>query len=272
MVKSSNTGKVSTRVAFAIRAFPVILSLLKRCALKPRASSRLGSTPHYAVSPIIIPFQVLTEYILPVAMDGDGQGASHASVRDGVANALQPILPVSVLTYVEDRLYLASYTSPPTPDTLFPYPTELSAKRSPTKRSSKAIDGPTLVSKKERTPPCYFCVDDTLLYNAFHHDFGPFHIGHLYRFAVYLHDILGAPENQDRPVVFWSKADARSEKFIYNLETFSELTNTVCSRSGQRRLYTCLLYGFDTILATSPRTCANCTSRPTAHAIQRCRV
>ncbi len=58
--------------------------------------------------------------------------------------------------------------------------------------------------------PYYFTVDEALLYNAFHHDFGPLHIGHLYRFALYFHDILGAKENKDRPVVFWSKADPRS--------------------------------------------------------------
>jgi cell division cycle 14 len=63
---------------------------------------------------------------------------------------------------------------------------------------------------KDQNPPCYFSVDDTLLYNAFHHDFGPLHIGHLYRFAVQFHDILGAPENKARPVVFYSKADPRS--------------------------------------------------------------
>jgi cell division cycle 14 len=56
----------------------------------------------------------------------------------------------------------------------------------------------------------YFTVDDTLLYNAFHADFGPLHIGHLYRFAVHFHEILGDPENNDRAVVFWSKPDARS--------------------------------------------------------------
>lgn len=61
-----------------------------------------------------------------------------------------------------------------------------------------------------RQPPCYFTIDDTLLYNAFHHDFGPLHIGHLYRFAIRFHDILGAKENKDRPVVFWSAADPRS--------------------------------------------------------------
>lgn len=35
-------------------------------------------------------------------------------------------------------------------------------------------------------------------------------MGHLYRFAVLFHEILGDPANADRPVVFWSRADARS--------------------------------------------------------------
>ncbi|OTA69511.1 phosphatases II [Hypoxylon sp. EC38] len=116
--------------------------------------------------------------------------------------------PVTLLT-IADRLYLASYLHPPTADTVFPYsepPT-----RSPTKRSQRAVDGPSpAVSKSERHPPYYFTVDDQLLYNAFHHDFGPLHIGHLYRFALYFHDILGAKENQHRPIVFWSRADPRS--------------------------------------------------------------
>lgn len=111
---------------------------------------------------------------------------------------------------MEDRLYLASYTIAPTPDTLFPYPAPPSA-RSPSKRSSKAVNAPTPVNPARDQPPHYFSIDDSLLYNAFHHDFGPLHIGHLYRFAVYFHDILGAPENKNKPVVFWSKADARSE-------------------------------------------------------------
>ena len=119
--------------------------------------------------------------------------------------------PFSWLTYVQDRLYLASYTSPPTADTLFPYPDPQPSRRSPTKRSARAVDGPSAVSQRDRNPPYYFSIDDSLLYNAFHHDFGPLHIGHLYRFAVQFHDILGAPENKDKPVVFWSKADARSE-------------------------------------------------------------
>ncbi|KAM4059056.1 dual specificity phosphatase, catalytic domain-containing protein [Hirsutella rhossiliensis] len=111
-----------------------------------------------------------------------------------------------IIEYIPDRLYLASYVHPPTADTLFP--TAESSAPSPRKRSSRAPDGSALPAA--RVPPCYFTVDDTLLYNAFHHDFGPLHIGHLYRFAIRFHDILGAKENKDRPVVFWSAADPRS--------------------------------------------------------------
>ncbi|RFU28776.1 hypothetical protein B7463_g7566, partial [Scytalidium lignicola] len=115
-----------------------------------------------------------------------------------------------IIEYIPDRLYLASYTSPPTSETIFPYHVEQPSRRSPSKRSARHAEGPSAVHDKDRHPPCYFSIDDTLLYNAFHHDFGPLHIGHLYRFAVQFHDILGAPENRVRPVVFWSKADARS--------------------------------------------------------------
>lgn len=123
---------------------------------------------------------------------------------------LPQTLPESLLTYVQDRVYLASYTTPPHQETLFPYPSAPQPKRSPNKRSAKAVDRPVAASDQGRIPPYYFSVDDTLLYNAFHHDFGPLHIGHLYRFAVQFHDILGDPENKGRPVVLWSKADARS--------------------------------------------------------------
>lgn len=123
------------------------------------------------------------------------------------------LVPFTWLIYT-DRLYLASYTTPPTADTLFPYPDPQPSRRSPNKRSARAGEGPSaVVSERDRIPPCYFSIDDSLLYNAFHHDFGPLHIGHLYRFAVQFHDILGAPENKNKPVVFWSKADARSEFF-----------------------------------------------------------
>ncbi|KAG9237626.1 putative tyrosine-protein phosphatase CDC14 [Amylocarpus encephaloides] len=116
-----------------------------------------------------------------------------------------------IIEYIPDRLYLASYTTPPTADTLFPYPARQPTRRSPNKRSARNPEGPSAVlSERDNTPPHYFSIDDSLLYNAFHHDFGPLHVGHLYRFAVQFHDILGAPENRDRPVVFWSKADARS--------------------------------------------------------------
>ncbi|POS86011.1 (Phosphotyrosine protein) [Erysiphe pulchra] len=115
-----------------------------------------------------------------------------------------------VIEFIPDRLYLASYSSPPSADTLFPYPESMNSRRSPSKKSSRTIDGTSIRLPRNRIPPCYFTIDDSLPYNAFHHDFGPLHIGHLYRFAVQFHDILAAPENKDRPVVFWSKANARS--------------------------------------------------------------
>jgi cell division cycle 14 len=109
--------------------------------------------------------------------------------------------PVS-LTRIKDRLYLASFTHTPSPDTPFLYPEQ--SLRSPSKRSAATS------SKTDKQPPCYFTVDDQLFYNAFHHDFGPFHVGHLYRFALQFHDVLGAKENQHRPIVFWSRSDPRS--------------------------------------------------------------
>lgn len=112
--------------------------------------------------------------------------------------------PITLLKY-SDRLYLASYTNPPNEDTLFPYP-DPPAHMSPTKRSGRSAQTPR---KKQLQPPFYFTVDDMLLYNAFHHDFGPLHIGHLYRFALMFHEILS--EVGSRPIVFWSAADPRSE-------------------------------------------------------------
>lgn len=50
----------------------------------------------------------------------------------------------------------------------------------------------------------YFTVEDALPYNAFHLDFGPLHIGSLYRFAVVLHNILNDDCNQGKAIVFYS--------------------------------------------------------------------
>ncbi|KAF2269869.1 phosphatases II [Lojkania enalia] len=111
-----------------------------------------------------------------------------------------------VIEYIQDRLYLASYTHPPDANTPFPYPRQ---SRSPNKRSSRAQQGPIAAGPKVH-PPVYFTIDKTLLYNAFHADFGPLHVGHLYRFAVQLHEVLGDPANEERGVVFWSNADSRS--------------------------------------------------------------
>ncbi|GME87297.1 unnamed protein product [[Candida] boidinii] len=55
----------------------------------------------------------------------------------------------------------------------------------------------------------YFTVEDELPYNAFHLDFGPLHIGHLYRFAVVLHSILNDPSNKNKAVVFYSSTGAK---------------------------------------------------------------
>ncbi|KAJ5760853.1 Tyrosine-protein phosphatase cdcA [Penicillium odoratum] len=110
-----------------------------------------------------------------------------------------------MIEYIQDRLYLASYDSAPSSRTVFPFPVDSS--KSPSKRSRAQ---PPATPTSKRRAPVYFTVDDTLLYNAFHADFGPLHIGHLYRFAVLFHEILGDPANSDRPVVFYSKTDARS--------------------------------------------------------------
>ena len=127
--------------------------------------------------------------------------------NDGICSVLLPLFFFNILTYVLDRLYLAAYTHTPTADTPFPYP---QTQVSPRKRSQRTVDATSASATSNRQPPYYFTVDDILLYNAFHHDFGPLHIGHLYRFAIHFHDILGAKENKDRPIVFWSAADPRS--------------------------------------------------------------
>jgi cell division cycle 14 len=115
------------------------------------------------------------------------------------------------LAIILDRLYLASYTHPPNEHTPFPYPATEGEAKSPNKLSSKSQKGPVPAPRKTPTgPPLYFTVDDSLLYNAFHADFGPLHIGHLYRFAVHFHDILGDPAHNDRAIVFWSRPDSRS--------------------------------------------------------------
>lgn len=55
----------------------------------------------------------------------------------------------------------------------------------------------------------HFTIDDSLPYNPFHHDFGPLHIGHLYRFAVTLHEILGEEQNEGKAVVLYSRTNPR---------------------------------------------------------------
>lgn len=119
--------------------------------------------------------------------------------------------PISNVLHYQDRLYLASYTHTPDENTPFPYPAAKQS-RSPSKRSARAQPGPQ-AAPQSGPPPIYFSIDRSLLYNAFHADFGPLHIGHLYRFAVQLHDVLSQQDADNRPVVFWSHADSRSEWF-----------------------------------------------------------
>lgn len=62
----------------------------------------------------------------------------------------------------------------------------------------------------EDTPEfVFFTVEDSLVYNAFHLDFGPLHIGSLYRFAVVLHNILNEDANQGKAVVFYSSTSPK---------------------------------------------------------------
>lgn len=55
----------------------------------------------------------------------------------------------------------------------------------------------------------YFTVEDSLPYNQFNLDFGPLHIGHLYRFAVILHNILNNTANRGKSVVFYSSIGSK---------------------------------------------------------------
>ncbi|KAK7509783.1 tyrosine-protein phosphatase CDC14 [Phyllosticta citriasiana] len=132
---------------------------------------------------------------------------SHASIEEDHRNSAQSY--GQVIEYIQDRLYLASYSHPPNAHTPFPYP-QPKDRKSPSKRSSRAQQSTAASKPNLSPPPVYFSVDRRLLYNAFHADFGPLHIGHLYRFAVLLHEVLAAPKNEDRPVVFWCHADSRS--------------------------------------------------------------
>ncbi|GMM30786.1 phosphoprotein phosphatase [Martiniozyma asiatica (nom. inval.)] len=54
----------------------------------------------------------------------------------------------------------------------------------------------------------YFTVEQSLPYNNFNLDFGPLHVGHLYRFAVALHNILNDAKNEKKAIVFYSSMDS----------------------------------------------------------------
>ncbi|KAK6332878.1 cell division control protein 14 [Orbilia brochopaga] len=126
-----------------------------------------------------------------------------------------------VVELIKYRLYLASYSSPPTSSTVIPFPRKADrqssakdSKLSPIRRNSPSklprgkISSASTPSKTRG--PIFFTCDDRLFYNKFHMDFGPFNIGHLYRFAVCLHDYMSARENKNRQIVFWSRSDPKS--------------------------------------------------------------
>lgn len=56
----------------------------------------------------------------------------------------------------------------------------------------------------------HFTIDDSLPYNSFHHDFGPLHVGHLYRFAVTLHEMLADEDNEGKSIVLYSRTSPKA--------------------------------------------------------------
>jgi cell division cycle 14 len=114
------------------------------------------------------------------------------------------------LTAFTDRLYLASYIYPPTQETIFPYPEPQEPVVLPRRAGGKARTSPAKPAPRPYRQPIYMHIDDTLIYNAFFHDFGPLHIGHTYRWALYFHELLSETKLEETPVVLWSKADPKS--------------------------------------------------------------
>ena len=170
---------------------------------------------HLAEAPSNTSYGQVIEYIAGEPPQPRNYCSTPGQVPTGYAPLQGSAIDVSgqysdmTILHVKDRLYLASYTHQPDENTPFPYPAAKQS-RSPSKRSARAQQGPQAASQ-EKSPPIYFTIDNSLLYNAFHADFGPLHIGHLYHFAVMLHDVLAQQDSDSRPVVFWSHADSRSK-------------------------------------------------------------
>jgi len=99
---------------------------------------------------------------------------------------------------------------------------------------------------------------------------GPVDVGHLYRFAVTLHEVLADPANTDRGVVFWSEADSRSENGRLNSKNVQTLTES--DRSRKCSMHARMLHGTNTELAASSCASTNCADGSSMHAIQRCRI
>ncbi|GMM37357.1 hypothetical protein DASC09_046820 [Saccharomycopsis crataegensis] len=60
----------------------------------------------------------------------------------------------------------------------------------------------------------FFTVEDELPYNAFDRDFGPLHMGHLYRFAVMLHSELNDESNSGKAIVIYSSTTPQARANI----------------------------------------------------------
>ena len=106
-------------------------------------------------------------------------------------------------------MFLASYSVPPTENTLFPFQSKRNQTPNKRKAQSRYFNEETDIGV-EYVKPIYFSIDDHLLYNAFCADFGPLHIGHTFRFAILLHELLGNAKNDGKVFVFWSYPDSRS--------------------------------------------------------------
>lgn len=106
----------------------------------------------------------------------------------------------TLITYLEGRIYLAFFDGHPS-----------SRGHQHNKGSLSPKKGVTNFLTSKLGKDCvYFNLDHELYYNSFHADFGPFHYGCLYRFAVRLHEVLVDEKNSSKPVVYYTSTDSKS--------------------------------------------------------------
>jgi hypothetical protein len=166
------------------------------------------------------------------------------------------IEPYSWLMYT-DRLYLASYTTPPTQDTLFPYPDRQPSRRSPSKRSTRAVDGPAAVSDRDRTPPYYFSIDDSLLSDI--------------STDLLFSSTISLAHQRIRISQLCSGVRRMREVCICNRRSWEYELTYLC-RPSKCCMYSRILHGSNPSLGTTSGPRSDCASRPTADALPRCRL